>query len=101
MAFGLKDETVEKIIRVLKTFPQINRTVVYGSRAKGNYKNGSDIDITLFGKELSGELLYKIRNDFEELNLPYKIDVSIFDDIDNQNLKDHILRVGKELYRQS
>ncbi len=66
----------------------------------GNYKNGSDIDITLFGKEMSGELLYKIRNEFEELNLPYKIDVSIFDDIDNQKLKDHIFRVRKELYRQ-
>ena len=57
-------------------------------------KNGSDIDLTLHGKDLTLKLLHKIENQLDELLLPYKIDLSIFNQISNPDLIEHILRVG-------
>jgi predicted nucleotidyltransferase len=57
MKYGLKDDVVKKIINVFSKYPQIEKAVLYGSRAKGNYKNGSDIDLTLFGENLKFDIV--------------------------------------------
>ncbi|MFW5831739.1 MAG: nucleotidyltransferase domain-containing protein [Prolixibacteraceae bacterium] len=51
MNVGLKDETIQKITSVFEKFPQIEKAILYGSRAKGNFKTGSDIDLTLIGEQ--------------------------------------------------
>lgn len=94
MRFGLKIEVIEQIQTVLRKYKQVEKAIVYGSRAKGNFRNGSDIDLTLVGKDLTLEIQYKIMEDFEELLLPYIIDLSIFHQISNPDLVDHIERVG-------
>jgi len=94
MRFGLKIEVVEQIQTVLRKYKQVEKAIVYGSRTKGNFRNGSDIDLTLVGKDLTLEIQYKIMEDFEELLLPYIIDLSIFHQISNPDLVDHIERVG-------
>jgi len=92
--YGLPEKTIKKIQAVFATFPQIEKVMLFGSRAKGNFKNGSDIDLTLHGKDLTLKLLHKIENQLDELLLPYKIDLSIFNQISNPDLIEHILRVG-------
>ena len=94
MRFGLKIEVVEQIQTVLRKYKQVEKAIVYGSRTKGNFRNGSDIDLTLVGKDLTLEIQYKIMEDLEELFLPYIIDLSIFHQISNPDLVDHIERVG-------
>lgn len=94
MRFGLKIEVIEQIQTVLRKYKQVEKAIVYGSRAKGNFRNGSDIDLTLVGKDLTLEIQYKIMEDLEELFLPYIIDLSIFHHISNPDLVDHIERVG-------
>jgi uncharacterized protein len=95
------DKKVEDDIRaVLSTFPMVDKAVLYGSRAKGNYKNGSDIDLTLFGKSLSLKTLFAIQEKLDELYLPYKFDLSIFSQITNPDLQEHIGRVGKVFYER-
>lgn len=98
MLFGLSEDVVNRINTVFKQYKQIDKAVIYGSRAKGNYKKGSDIDITLLGDALDYKLLMKIFDDLDELLLPYTVDLSIYDDIDNDKLKEHIDRVGKVFY---
>ncbi len=98
MKFGLKILTIEKINTVFSQYPEVEKAVLYGSRAKGNFKNGSDIDLTLEGKNLSLSILYKIDNDLDDLLLPYTFDLSIFKHIDNADLIDHIKRVGVVFY---
>ena len=71
---------------------------IYGSRAKENYRSGSDIDLTLFGSNLSQKLLNRISMALDDLMLPYSVDISNFDAITNADLVDHILRVGKSFY---
>lgn len=98
MPYGLSDQQIEKIQAVLAANPQIERAILYGSRAMGNYRSGSDIDLTLQGNQLSVALLLQINHQLDDLLLPWQIDLSIFDQIENTDLLDHISRVGLDFY---
>jgi predicted nucleotidyltransferase len=98
--YGLPDKAIERINAVFLQYPAVEKTVLYGSRAKGSYRNGSDIDLTLFGEIPFKELLH-IENDLDDLLLPWMIDLSIFSHIDNSSLIDHITRIGAVFYERS
>lgn len=101
MKHGLPQSAIQKINVVLSHYPQVETAVLYGSRAKGNYKNGSDIDLTLYGTGLSLNVMFKILDDIDELLLPYTIDLSIFEDISDPDVIEHIQRVGVRFYDKS
>lgn len=92
--FGLSQKTIDQIRQVLTKNPKVQRVILYGSRAKGNYKSGSDIDLTLQAPGLSLSDLMKLDNEIDELLLPYKVDLSLFHQIENPSLVEHIQRVG-------
>jgi len=98
MDYGLSKEVIANINTVFAHHSEIQQVILYGSRAKGNYKNGSDIDLTMRGKNLNLEHLTTISNELDELLLPYTIDLSIYQQIDNENLINHIDRVGIVFY---
>ena len=101
MKFGLKKTTIEKIQSVFARYPQVEKAVLYGSRATGTYKNGSDIDLTLFGgDDLTLNILYHIMDDLDDLLLPYIIDLSIFHHISDPDVVEHIQRVGLTFYEK-
>ena len=100
MRYGLKEDTIKKISSVLSGFPEVEKAVLYGSRAKGNFKRGSDIDLTLIGPALTLNVVLKIENRLDDLLLPYHIDLSIYESISNPDLKEHIQRVGKVFYER-
>lgn len=91
---GLKPATLKKIRKVFAAHPEIDQVVLYGSRAKGNYRTGSDIDLTIKGDQLTLSQLTRIEQELDDLLLPYKIDLSLFHTIENQDLIQHINRVG-------
>ena len=101
MPFGLKPHIIETIRNVFVKYPQVEKVIIYGSRAKGNYSNGSDIDLTLLGRDLDLSLLNKIDNELDDLMLPYTFDLSNFSQIKNKDLIGHIRRVGKTFYEKS
>jgi len=68
MSFGLKQAPFEHIQSVFAKHPEIDQVVIYGSRAKGNFRNGSDIDLTLIGKDITEKLLLLIKLELDELN---------------------------------
>lgn len=98
MRFGLSETTIVKLQAIFSHHPQIDRVILYGSRAKGNFKTGSDIDLCLLGTQLNLDLLSKILEEIEELLLPYTVDLSLYSELDNQDLKSHIDRVGQVFY---
>lgn len=98
---GLSDEVVGKICSVLAAFPEVEKAVLYGSRAKGTFKRGSDIDLTLFGEQLNYRLLSRIDWNLDDLLLPYFIDLSLFSTLNHPELIDHIRRVGVPLYERT
>lgn len=100
MRFGLKEGIVMDIKNILTAFPQVETVIIYGSRAKENYRPGSDIDLTFKGNNLNLGILNKISLQIDDLLLPYTFDLSVFDHIDNDDLLDHIERVGKVFYQR-
>ena len=97
---GLKKENIERIREVLANYDQVEKALLYGSRAMGNYKPASDIDIALIGENIDLSLQTKIEFDLDDLMLPCKFDISIYNKITNPDLIDHINRVGVELYNR-
>jgi predicted nucleotidyltransferase len=100
MRFGLKENITKSIENILTDFPQVEAVIIYGSRAKGNYRPGSDIDLTFKGDNLNLGILNKISLQIDDLLLPYTFDLSVFNHIDNDDLLDHIERVGKVFYQR-
>ncbi len=94
MKYGLPQRTVAQICAVLAQYPAVDRAVLYGSRAKGNYKPGSDIDLTLYGTGLTPGLCATIAESLDDLLLPYTIDLSVFAELKHPELEAHIQRVG-------
>ncbi len=95
--YGLEPNVLGRITAVFATFTEVEQAILYGSRAKGNYRPGSDIDLTFKGK-LSLQVLNAISNQLDDLLLPYQFDLSIHGKIDSESLLDHINRVGIVIY---
>lgn len=100
MEFGLSEQTCATIRKILDQHPMIKKAVIYGSRAKGNYKNGSDIDLTLMGDALDYKTLSAVAGELDESLIPYTVDLSLFEKIENPALHEHIERVGKVFYER-
>lgn len=100
MRYGLNELDITRINETFAKFPAIEQAVIFGSRAKGNYKPASDIDITLKGKQLNINTLNQVSGQLDDLLLPYTFDLSIFVHINNDDMIDHIERVGEVFYRQ-
>lgn len=99
-SFGLKNGDLSTIIQILQQYKEIEQAIIFGSRAKGNYKNGSDIDIAL-----KGEISLKTFSDCqfileEEILLPYMFDIIDYNRLTNDKLKEHIDRVGVVFYER-
>ena len=100
MKYGLKETTIQQMQNVFAEYEVVEKVVLYGSRAKGNFKLASDIDLTLFGSNLSLAVLYKIEDELDDLLLPYMIDISLFHHLSNLDLIEHISRVGQVFYEK-
>ncbi len=99
--FGIYDKSYRLILESFKEFPEITKVYIFGSRAMGNYKKGSDIDLAILGEKVDYEItsrLYRKLN--EELPIPYFVDVVNFNSIKLEELKQHILTEGKLIYEK-
>ena len=98
MRYGLSQQVIHRIHEVLSHFPEVEKAVLYGSRAKGEFKRGSDIDLTLVGSRVGERTLSRIEEELEELLLPYRFDLSAFSEITQAELIEHIERIGVVFY---
>jgi predicted nucleotidyltransferase len=96
--YGLPLDAIQTLKTVFNAYPKISRVIIYGSRAKGNYKPGSDIDLCIEGEQLTLTDLLKIENKIDDILLPWMVDLSLKHKIDNPNLLDHINRVGLNFF---
>jgi hypothetical protein len=93
--FGLTQTTLDSIHRCLSQYPQIRWVKIYGSRAKGNFKKGSDVDFAFSSDhDMSAELWSAL----DALPTPYQFDLTHYESLTHPDLKDHIDRVGVNFY---
>ena len=100
--FGLRKSDLIAICGVLEQYPEVRQALIFGSRAKGNYKLGSDVDLALKGEPLSQHIVNKISFTLnEETNMPYRFDVLNFHTLKEPALTEHIDRVGIPFYENT
>lgn len=100
-AFGLPDSTLHTVRDILAACPAVEKAVIYGSRAMGTQRPGSDIDLTLLGDGMDAQDLSDIAGRLEASDIPYMVDLSLLRLIDNPKLLDHIARVGQVFFTRS
>ncbi|PKM17978.1 MAG: hypothetical protein CVV11_17920 [Gammaproteobacteria bacterium HGW-Gammaproteobacteria-15] len=99
--YGLSRQALQQIRQCLAQQAQIEQAVLYGSRAMGTYRPGSDIDLVIVGPQFSHQQLLQLLTTLDDMLLPYSFDISRMQDIENADLLAHIARVGKVLYQRS
>jgi predicted nucleotidyltransferase len=100
MKYGIKGQTITMINEVFSKHPEVEKVLIYGSRAKGNFRTGSDIDLTLQGEKLTHSMLNKISLELDDLLLPYTFDLSLYHEITDPPLLEHIKNVGQIFYQR-
>ena len=97
--FGLDEKVIKEIINILKRYDEVESAKIFGSRARGDYKKNSDIDMALFGDKLTYSINTKIYYEIDNLYLPYKLDLINFNSLsDKDDIRDNILNEGVEIY---
>jgi uncharacterized protein len=98
MNYGISDTDFQAILTIFRDTSEVEEVILYGSRAKGTHRPGSDIDLAVKGPELTHSLFIDLLIILDELDLLYRIDVVRYESIKNQDLLDHIRRVGVRVY---
>lgn len=100
-SFGLPAATLDQLNSVFARHDAIDSVLIYGSRAKGNYRHGSDIDLTIKSGEIPFAEFMQIEDQIDDLMLPYTVDLSQYRQIGNAELIAHIDRVGVAIYARN
>lgn len=101
MKYGIENSVWDEICDVISSFPEVDRLVLFGSRAIGNFNFNSDIDLALFSNEMTFRRYLDLKADLDDLGLLYRIDLIDFNRITNEELKSHIERVGIDIYNST
>ncbi|NMB65065.1 MAG: nucleotidyltransferase domain-containing protein [Spirochaetes bacterium] len=98
--FGIEDTIINSLREIFLQYPEIEKVLIYGSRAKGSYSKGSDIDIVIIAPQMDFSHYLKLYAQLDELEIPYTLDVTKYELI-GENIKSHIQRVGVEIYKHN
>ena len=101
MRYGLSENDILLILDVFTKHSSVEKAILFGSRAKGNYKPGSDIDLALIGNHILFDEFLSLKFQLDELNLPYRIDLINYITIKDSDILDHIKRVGVAFYEKT
>lgn len=98
---GLREADWSVIREEIRNQPNVQKVILYGSRAKGTEKKGSDVDLALIGPGVNRSVLVELSMRLnEETPLPYRFDLVDYQSIDNAALREHIDRVGILVYEK-
>jgi uncharacterized protein len=100
MSNGLADRDIKTIKEIFRKYPEVSVVRLFGSRAAGTYKPGSDVDLAIMNKGASMETVCKIKGELEESSLPFLIDLVNYPDVAHREFKEHIEQVGIEFYKK-
>jgi predicted nucleotidyltransferase len=96
--YGLIERDIQTLFAIFEKFQEVETVYLYGSRAKGTHKFGSDIDLALMNENISEKTVRTIKTEIEESSLPYFVDITHFTTLNHKELAEHIQRVGVPFY---
>jgi len=99
VSLGISNEDMDYIVQTIRNYPEVEKAVIFGSRAMGNYKKGSDVDIALMGENVNLTTIANIKEKLQEDSpMPYLFDIVDFTHAQSDALKAHINQYGREIY---
>ena len=98
ISFGLEADNMNEIFSILAAHPEVETAILYGSRATGRFRHGSDIDLALTGKNLTHQIVLDVHAELDDSDVPYMFDVVAENEIKDENLKREIAETGKVFY---
>jgi predicted nucleotidyltransferase len=98
MKFGLSDTVIKELQDVFRRYTNIEKVLIFGSRSKGNFREGSDIDLAVIGQGVDYNQLLSILCEIDDLELLYSVDLIDYNKKKGTPIGDHIDRVGKVFY---
>lgn len=98
---GLSERDMRTITGILRKYPDVRQVCLFGSRAKGTFHAGSDIDLAIMNTGVQESTVRRLQSDFEESSLPWFVDIVDFPSLTHEGLKDHIRRVGVVIYERN
>jgi predicted nucleotidyltransferase len=98
---GLNNSTINQIQKIIAQFPHVSAAKIYGSRAKGTYNARSDIDLVLFGRNITRFEIADMLLALNETDIPYGFDLNNYQEIKNAALKEHIDRVAVTIFKRN
>ena len=98
--YGFSEQNIKELREILASIPAIEEAIIYGSRARGDYKPASDVDITLKGSKLTFRDVALLDDKLYYSYLPYYFGTSIIADLTNEELIENINRCGKVFYKK-
>lgn len=98
--FGLPERTVNELIAYFQSRPNIEKVCIYGSRAKGTYRNGSDIDFAIWLTD-ENDNIARIAGELDELPTPYKYDIINYKTLTHKGMKNSIDNDGMLFFQQT
>ena len=99
--FGLSDKVISELQDVFRKHSEVEKVLLFGSRAKGNYRPGSDIDLAVIGSDINYNLLLKIGCEIDNLEMLYRVDLIDYQTKESTPIGEHIDRVGKVFYQKN
>lgn len=97
--FGITEKELTQIQKIISEYPEIQTSCIFGSRAMGNYKNTSDIDIAIGGEKVSFHTVSKVHGRLEEeVSTPLFFDVISLQSLENKELQEHVKTYGKSIF---
>lgn len=98
MRFGLSDTVIKELQDVFRRHANIKKVLIFGSRSKGNYREGSDIDLAVVGNNIDYNQLLSILCEIDDLGLLYSVDLLDYSKKKGTPIGDHIDRMGQVFY---
>ncbi|WAM31127.1 nucleotidyltransferase domain-containing protein [Caldicellulosiruptor naganoensis] len=98
--FGIEEEILDKIIEIFKKYKQVKKACIFGSRARGDFKKASDVDICIWLEDNGENPIYKIEDELEEVNTILLFDIVTFNSITKESLKESIMKEGVVIYER-
>ena len=100
-SLGLSRRIVDSLLETFSRYPKVERVIIYGSRARGDYRPGSDIDLAVIAPKMRFDEFSRLWNEIDELPIAFNIDLLHLDTLENQALKEAIDDSGKAIYESS
>jgi predicted nucleotidyltransferase len=99
-SFGINELSINILKNIFSKYENIKEVNLYGSRAKGNYHDRSDVDLVICNSNIDRQLLGNLILEINNSNFPYMVDIQVFENLKNEKLIEHINRVGKVFYKK-